>query len=347
MRIAILGAGAVGRASAAYLLTRGHEPVIWSPSGKSVAAFRDGPLAVEGEIAGAFQLAIADSAEAAMEGAELIMVALPANGHRMVYEQIARHASPGQVIVISAQPVLGAFALQDRLHAAGKHNAILGWGTTLLRSRQVGASGVRINTIRKSVDMASLPSKADAADVVCRTAFGDKFDVRPDMLAISLSNINPQAHLALALTNFTRMERGETWGQSENLTSGVARFLESLDGERLALAQKLGLSVRSMAEHYHRTYGFPIASLEAMAAEIRTEGAGQLGPTTEQSRYVLEDAPFGLASLIRLGHAAGVDMALHKAGLAILSALYGRDLDSENDLPVDLSILLEGLAEQV
>jgi hypothetical protein len=73
MRIAILGAGAVGRASAAYLITRGHEQVIWSPSGKSAAAFRDGQLAVEGEIAGAFRLTITDSAKAAMEGAELIM----------------------------------------------------------------------------------------------------------------------------------------------------------------------------------------------------------------------------------------------------------------------------------
>ena len=180
-----------------------------------------------------------------------------------------------------------------------------------------------------------------------RDVFGDRFEIRPDMMAISLSNINPQAHLALALTNFTRMERGETWGQSENLTSGVTRFLESLDGERLALAGKLGLSVRSMAEHYHRTYGFPITSLEAMAAEIRNEGAGQLGPTTEQSRYVLEDAPFGLAPLVRLGHAAGVDMALHNAGLAILSVVYGRDFDGESDLPVDLSNLLKGLAKQV
>ncbi|PXA96194.1 hypothetical protein DMC47_17940 [Nostoc sp. 3335mG] len=234
----------------------------------------------------------------------------------------------------------------DRLSRAGKVNAILAWGTTLLRSRQVGSSGVRINTIRKSLDMAALPTAADDAVALCRLAFGDRFELRPDMLAISLANINPQAHLALALTNFTRMERGETWGQSENLTAGVARLLESLDGERLALAGRLGLSVRSMAEHYHRTYGFPVASLEAMAAEIRTEGAGQLGPTTEQSRYVLEDAPFGLASLIRLGHAAGVEMVLHRAGLAVLSALYGRDFDSENDLLADLPDTLDDLPSQ-
>ena len=72
-----------------------------------------------------------------------------------------------------------------------------------------------------------------------------------------------------------------------------------------------------------------------------------MGPTTEQSRYVLEDAPFGLVTLIRLGEAVGVDMLLHKSGLAILSALYGRDFYSENDLDVDLPNVLASLAGRV
>ncbi|WP_108460967.1 NAD/NADP octopine/nopaline dehydrogenase family protein [Devosia naphthalenivorans] len=344
MRIAILGAGAVGRASAAYLLTCGHEAVIWSPSGKSTAGFRGGILTVEGEIAGEFRPLVANSAAEAMAGADLILIALPANGQRMVYDEVAHHAVLGQVVIINAQPVLGGFALAERLRQAGKSNPILAWGTTLLRSRQVGASGVRINTIRKSVDMAALPVDADEAVARCRAAFGDHFDIRPNLLSISLSNINPQAHLALALTNFTRMERAETWGQSENLTSGVARLLERLDGERLALADRLGVSVRSMAEHYSRTYDFPAEPLQAMAVNIRTEGKGQLGPTTEQSRYVLEDAPYGLAPLVNLGRAFGVDMALHQAGLSLLSALYGRDFARENDLVDDVASLVSYIA---
>ncbi|HWJ87188.1 MAG TPA: NAD/NADP octopine/nopaline dehydrogenase family protein [Pelagibacterium sp.] len=340
MRIAILGAGAIARASAAYLLTRDHTPVIWSPSGKGADGYRDTPLVVEGEIRGDFRPEIAESAADAIAGADLILVALPANGHRLVYDHIARSATPEQPIVINAQPVLAGYALEARLRDEGKANPILVWGTTLLRCRAVGASGVRVNTIRKSVDMAMSASGTDAAVALCRAAFGDHFEMRPDMLSISLSNINPQAHLALALANFTRMERGEAWGQSENLTSGVARFLEKLDGERLALATKLGLTVRTMAEHYNRTYGFAIAPLETMAIAIRAEGAGQMGPTTEQSRYVLEDAPFGLAPLINLGRAAGVDMPLHHAGLTILSTLYGRDFAEENDLVGDVSGLV-------
>src|SRR5690606_29072838 len=90
MRIAILGAGAIARASAAYLLTRGHTPVIWSPSGKGADGYRDTPLVVEGEIIGQFRPEIAESAADAIAGADLILVALPANGHRLVYDHIAR-----------------------------------------------------------------------------------------------------------------------------------------------------------------------------------------------------------------------------------------------------------------
>ena len=34
MRVAILGAGAIGFGGAAFLSERGHEPILWSPSGK-------------------------------------------------------------------------------------------------------------------------------------------------------------------------------------------------------------------------------------------------------------------------------------------------------------------------
>ena len=67
---------------------------------------------------------------------------------------------------------------------------------------------------------------------ICQVLFGDRFVERADALAISLSNLNPQNHLGIALCNFTRMEHGETWGQNENNTDSVGRLLEALDAER-------------------------------------------------------------------------------------------------------------------
>ncbi len=47
---------------------------------------------------------------------------------------------------------------------------------------------------------------------------------------------------------------------------------------------------------------------------------------------MLEDVPFGLVPTARLGRLAGRPAPLHEAGIALLSALYGRDLAAANDL---------------
>lgn len=69
-----------------------------------------------------------------------------------------------------------------------------------------------------------------------------------------------------------------------------------------------------------------------MNQELHQRGRGGFGPTTTESRYVLEDAPFGLWPTILLGRLAGRPASLHEAGLALLSAAYGRPLAGDNDL---------------
>ena len=47
-RVAILGAGGIGCGAAALLSERGHEAVLWSPSGRGTAAFAGGTAAAGG-----------------------------------------------------------------------------------------------------------------------------------------------------------------------------------------------------------------------------------------------------------------------------------------------------------
>ncbi|QQA44311.1 NAD/NADP octopine/nopaline dehydrogenase family protein [Pelagovum pacificum] len=341
MRIAILGAGAAGYANAAYLMDRGHEVVLWSPSGASTAALRDGAILCEGEVEGSFRPHIADTCAEAVAGAAIVMITLPANGHRAVYDALVPALSDGQLVIISAQPILAGYRLSDAVVARGLDVPVMVWGTTLLRSRRHEGTKVRINTIRRRIDAAVTPADAPVQSL-CTEVFGDHFQMRDGLMAVSLANINPQCHLALALTNITRMERREAWGQGENLTSSVSRLMADLDAERVAIGAAMGIEVRSLAEHYHLTYDIPRAAFEIMAEAVRDMGPGQLGPTTPNSRYVLEDAPFGLVALVALGRATGREAVLHSAGLRLLSSLYGRDFEAENDLleGVDVSALV-------
>jgi opine dehydrogenase len=56
------------------------------------------------------------------------------------------------------------------------------------------------------------------------------------------------------------------------------------------------------------------------------------------SRYILEDVPFGLLPTILLGRLAGSPATLHESGVALFSAACGRDFAQDNDLLPELGL---------
>ena len=334
MRVSILGAGGAAFGAAAQLVVGGHDPMLWSPSGRSTAALAAGAaLHASGAIEASFLPRIAASAEQAVGEADAVMIAIPANAHKMVFEAAAEHLRDGQPVIVGSHASFGALYLSKLLAARGVHAPIVTWGTTLTTGRKSSPTEVAVASLREKIDLAALPeSGLAAARTLCTQLFGDRFVEREGLLAIALSNLNPQNHLAIALFNLTRMERGESWGQAENVTPAVGRVMEALDAERLAIAQAFGLSVRTIKEHYAFSYQLPVASIAEMNADLHSRGRGGFGPTTLDSRYVLEDAPFGLWPTVLLGRLAGRPATLHEAGLTMLSGAYGRDFGLDNDL---------------
>ena len=334
MRVSILGAGGVAFGTAAYLAEAGHSPMLWSPSGSSTQAFRAGaPLVAEGAIQLQFQPRIATDCGEAVKDADVVMVILPGFGHKATLAAIAPHLREGQPVIISSHLSFGALYLSGLLAARGVRAPISAWGTTLTTGKKTDATHVNVNTVRKKIDVATVPaSAADAAVALCTELFGDRFVKRDGLLAIAVSNLNPQNHLGIALMNLTRMERGETWGQAQNVTPAVGRLIEALDLERLAIAKALGVQVRTVQEHFSLSFHVAPGSVSAMNQEMHRNGNGGFGPGTADSRYVLEDVPFGLVATAQLGRLAGVPAPLHEAGIALFSAAYGRDFTSENDL---------------
>ncbi len=340
MRVAVLGAGAIAYGCAAFLCREGHEPVLWSPSGKRAQALARGePLVAKGAVEGSFQPLVAATCEEALRDSAAVLIALPANGHRLVMDAAAPHLQPGQTVLISSHTSFSGLYLAKLLSRRGIAVPIVVWGTTVTAGRQEGDACVNVAVVRAKVDAAVLPVSAAApALCLCRTLFGDRFVERPDMLAIALSNLNPQNHMAIALCNFTRMEKGEQWGQNDNITGAVGRLLEALDAERLAIAAAVGYKVRTLQEHFHLSFHVPPGPVAEMARAIAARGGGGYGPTTIDTRYVLEDVPYGLVPTVLLGRLTGVGAPLHEAGTRIFSALYGRDLVADNNLLPELGL---------
>ena len=340
MRVSILGGGAVAFGTAAYLAQAGHSPMLWSPSGKSTAALKAGaPLVARGAIEIRFSPRIAGDCAEAVSHADVVMLVLPGFGHKATLDALAPHVREGQPVIISSHLSFGALYLSRLLAARGVRAPIIVWGTTLTTATKSSDTEVNVVTVRQKIDVAAVPqSAADDAVDLCTTLFGDRFVKRDGLLAIAVSNLNPQNHLAIALMNLTRMERGEVWSQAQNVTPAVGRLIEALDLERLAIAEALGVQVRTVKEHFALSFHVPPASVSEMNQEMFRNGNGGFGPKTAVSRYVLEDVPFGLVPTAQLGRLAGVPVPLHEAGIALFSAGYGRDFQTENDLLPALGI---------
>jgi opine dehydrogenase len=350
METAILGTGSIALGMAALLAEAGHGVTLWSPSGKLEAGTME--LQSTGVVVGTFAVRAAASAEAAIAGAEAIILAVPGYGHRNVIEAAAPHLRAGQTFIISSHCSFSALYLSHLLAGSGRELPVVALGTTIVSGRRTGPASVTVSNVRQRLDAATLPThRSDAGLATCRALFGDRFEPRSDVLAISLSNLNPQNHMAIALCNLTRIEKGEAWGNYAGITGAVGRLIEALDLERLTLAASLGLTVRSVQDHFHLSFDVPRGSIAEMAAAIDARGGTPNGPTSLDTRYVHEDVPFGLVVTEAIGRVAGIATPLHTAGIELFSGLYGVDFRAANDLlpllgieqltPTDLSLFCQ------
>lgn len=334
MRVAILGAGGVALATAAMLDQAGHQAVVWSPSGASIGELATSDLVTTGVIEHRLRVAFAPTAAEAVKGADVIIVALLANGHRKVFDAALPHIEPGQTIIVSAQLSMGALYLAQHLERRDVDATVIAFATTVLMGRRSGPDTVAVGGVRNLLEIAVLPPhRAEEGLTTCRVLFGDRFRLAAGLTAIALSNLNPPIHMASALCNFTRIEKAEYWANYDAITPSVARFIEALDAERLAVAAAHGVSVRSVEDHYRLTFSFAEGmSVAEMAAAVHEKRKGPPGPTSLETRFVTEDVPFGIVQVIGLAREKGVPVPLHEAGVAIFCALYGRDFPAENDL---------------
>ena len=351
LRIGIAGAGAIAFGTASILSKNGHSEIsLWSPSGKGTTDLQsngdDEPktLVSTGALDHELQPNIVADAEELVQKSDILIVALPANGHKQVFDALAPHLASTTCqttkhIIVSSHASLGALYLSQLLQRTGSQcqHIITSWGTTVCTARKTSGQSVDIKTIRKSVDTCCVPEDKTANSLeLCNKLFPKTdFKTREGLLAISLSNLNPQNHLAISLGNISRMDKGEEWYQFQNITPRIGGFLQGLDRERLEIASVLGLDVKTVYEHLSVSFHVPIPEsgcISEMCQEIHKKGNDVHGPNLADTRYVTEDVPFGLALIVALGKLVGKPAHLHESGLLIFDSMYGRDFTAENDL---------------
>ena len=111
MKTGILGTGATGLGNAAWLAHAGHEVTVWSPGGQGALALRDAPLRCEGLLETEVRVGVADDLRQLAQDAQVLLVALPNNGHRAVMDRLLPHLRSGQGGIVSSMNSLSALYL--------------------------------------------------------------------------------------------------------------------------------------------------------------------------------------------------------------------------------------------
>ncbi len=345
MKIGIAGAGGIAFASAAWLGHAGHSVGLWSPGGHGADGLRAAPLHASGVLDAQVAVQVADSAQALAASADVLLIAVPVNGHRHVMDALLPHLRHGQAVIVSSMGSLSALYLAEGARARGRDITVASFGTTVLTARREGADRVRIMTRRAELGVSALPrSRTQEMLALCRQLFGEGFSAHDNALASALTNINPVAHGPLALFNWTRIERGENWPQYHYMTPQVAAVIEKLDAERLALAVAFGVEVRTIERHFAQSFSTTADRLTEIAAELHAKRGGPPGPTDTGTRFLAEDVPYGLVFNAALGGVAGVPMPSTQAIIAAASLITGSDFPAANDLIEPLELRNESVA---
>ena len=331
-RFAVIGAGHGGKAMAAHLALRGFPVQLYNrtPERVEIIAARGG-IDLERDDEewgfGPLELVTSDMAQA-LAGVEVIMVAIPATGHREVALAMAPHLRDGQIVVLNPGRTGGALEFRHTLREAGcpADVTVAEAQTFIYASRSMGPAQVRIFRVKNAVPVAALPATRTVQVLAALKEAYPQFIPGRNVLKTSLDNMGAIFHPALMILNAGRIEstRGDFEFYVDGVTPGVARILERLDRERVTVAAALGVRAITAQEWLDMAYDATGSDLfEALQANPGYRGIK--APGRLEHRYIFEDVPMSLVPISELGRAFGVETAAIDAIIRLASAIHRTD----------------------
>jgi opine dehydrogenase len=173
------------------------------------------------------------------------------------------------------------------------------------------------------------------------------FTAGSNVLATSLENIGAVFHPALTLLSAGWIEStgGDFEYYLQGISPAVAKVLERVDEERLAVAGALGIRTVSAREWLYLAYD---SRGDDLCSAIRdTSGyAGIKAPATIDHRYVWEDVPMSLVPMSSIGAMLGVPTPTIDMVIDLARIMSGKDFRAAGRTVATLGI--EGMSvEQI
>ena len=337
MRVAALGAGNGGLASAFDFAQHGHEVALFAPrefGANVVAVDKAGGITAGGDLEGFAPIRYAghDAGEA-LSGADLVLLVGPAYSTEPLAAAAAPHLTDGMAVLVCPGSCAGAIAFKRAAGLElGDPGLIVGETSTLPYAVRVTEPGV-VNVFLKlktGLYLAGLPRTATDRLLGLVEDVWPAVETAASVFQTTLQNGNPVIHPAVTLLNAGLLERtgGDFLFYEEGVTESVGRLIEAVDDERQAIAARLGVTILSepalgvrqgymLDENYSTGY-----SAAPGFRGIRAQGE-------LDHRYLTEDVGYSLVFLTDLAAHLDVPTPVIDAVIEIASVVLARDFRAE------------------
>lgn len=289
----------------------------------------DGAINLEG-ICGeetAFLHRITTDMEEALAENELILLIVPAYGHKPFAEACIPHLREGQSVVIMPG-TLGTLEWARLLREANKEGQVTlaEVDTAPYVCRKTAPHTATIWGMVNGLGLGVLPSSETSRIQRLLEPLFPGVRIYPDVMACGLSAMNPVVHPAGVLMNAGRIEyaRGEFFFYEEGVTPSVVRVIMAVDNERQQIGKALGYDLTPVHEAFADAGFGPRGDLWAtingswMLTQLKAPGS-------MESRWLTEDIPYGLAAWCSVSEQYDVETPTIRSLVELGSTVMGFD----------------------
>lgn len=332
MNISVIGIGNGGQAMAGHFALLGHRVTLYGRDLRKISIITETKTIHLSEgISGAGNLSlVTDCLRIALRDAELIMVVITADGHRSLAKEMAPYVKDGQIVVLSPGRTLGALDFSNALYQNTNKRLYIAEAQSLIYACRADSPGnVRIIGVKNKVPLAAYPSTDTLYVIEVVNGVFPCFLPASNILETGLENIGAIFHPSVILFNAAAIERGHEFYFYNDITPAIARFLETIDRERLGIGKSFGLNLRSVTEWV--SYAYPGIIGDTLCDKMKNNPAYYkiLAPIKLDNRLLTEDVPTGILPLLELGKISGVPTPLMESVLHISQSLLMKNFQEE------------------
>lgn len=329
---AVIGLGGSGQAIAAELLSRGRTVVVCDPESNALVSTvrAQGGLVRQAESGpeALFPVAAAmiDPAEA-VAAAGIVIVAMQADHQEALLRGCAHAFRPDHLLLLVPGGVGGALLAAAIARDAGTPDLIVCQVAVMpYSSRMIRPGAIAVTGRKLTVPLGIFPGRR-TQEALARLAPGfHELTLSRNVLENGLGRPAIGLHPVPMIMNAAKIEQNESFRyDGYDITPSVARVIDAVDLERLALLRALGVpDAVTFTEILGQFYGVSGDSFYEAVHKVR--GYKDVhAPDSLHYRYLTEDVPTQTVPAAFLAKAFGVEAPLLEAIIAFTNAMHGTD----------------------